>query len=206
MKKIFFVMISTVIFFTITSCSSKENENVTLKNFSSVYVEIDDDTQKEIEDAYKQKYNNEISWCTPDKNVNSFKDLNELNEYVESNWGFRLYGKFGNSYVICEYAEPSTAAYYSSLNYDDIELLNNVSVFNTSYRQTYIYSDGNFEEFQLVMGKTDLYGNVDISLDEALEIKSNNDAYNRKYFEKFMTSEDEDIFQAYYRIYNELVN
>lgn len=202
MKKIKLVTIFTIIislFIVLTSCSDKY---VSLNEYSDVYTSIDDETQKKIEASYKAKYGKDIKWCAPNDNISSFDSISSLNAYIESNYGLRLYGKHQDTYILCEYDLPKITTEYVYLKYGENELLNDYSVFNVQYQNTYIYSNGKFEKIN--KGEYDLAKYIDISLEEALIIKENHEKYMDKYFKKFMIESDKDLIETYNRIYNEV--
>lgn len=204
MKKIRIISTFTIIillFIILVSCS---NEHISLKEYSDVYVSISDDTQKEIEEAYKAKYGKDLKWSAPKDDVSSFDSIASLKDYIESNYGLRLYGKHQDSYILCEYDSPKITTEYVNLKYNEIELLNDRSIFSLQYFNTYIYSDGNFE--QISNAEYDLAKYIDISLEEALEIKENHEKYMDKYFKKFMIESDQDLIETYYRIFTDVKN
>ena len=81
-------------------------------------------------------------------------------------------------------------------------MLNDYSVFNVQYQNTYIYSNGKFEKIN--KDEYDLAKYIDISLEETLIIKENHEKYMDKYFKKFMIESDKDLIETYNRIYNEV--
>lgn len=198
-NKLFSILTIIALFIMLVSCS---NNYISLNEYSDVYVSINDEAQKEIEKAYKEVYGNDLKWSTPKDDISSFDSKKSLDTYIESNYGLRLYGKHKDTYILCEYGIPKITAEYSYLKYNEIELLNDYSIFNVQYLNTYIYSNGKFEKIS--NSEYDLAKYIDISLEGALEIKENNEKYIDKYFKKFMIESDKDLMDAYNRIAREV--
>ena len=211
MKKIITLITMLSLIFIFGSCNKNNNDNNKLNNYEKDYkIEIDDNTKKEIEDAYYNEFDSELKWCNPYE-VDEFNSVDELNDYIKSHFGIRLYGIFNDVYLLVEFygsEDPAHLDYLFKENEYALSYKNNVLISNThdwsiTYRHSYIYSNNNI---------TRLDENCDISIvlnineNEANKIKLMNDSYNYTYFNKFMNDNDKTIQDAFFRIARSLLN
>jgi len=199
MKRKIFLLMIVLLSILMLSCKNKNNDD--FKN--GMLYGVDLDSQNEIVQTFKNIYNIQVDWCNPSDDLSSFDNLNDFNEYIKTNRGFRIYGKFSDTYVICEFREPMLASVTNYIMFEDIIILDTMAVFNTQLSKIYIYSNGELKEI-IPLG----YTNIEdfFTKKEALEIKINNEKYSEKYFGKFMNEKDSNVNAAYDRIYTNLLN
>ena len=195
MKKIINMFLLVFALFILVSCNNKNDSK-----YSNSFNKIDTAIKKEIETSYKNTFNEDLIWCNP-ANVDSFKSLDDLDDYIKSNYGIRFYGKYDDTYVLASFGAPKLYDVVISLSYDDEILYYNSNDWNIYYNQTYLYKNG---DFIILNNDANIKDYLNISYNDALKIKSLHDNYNKEYLGKFMIESDSSLGHAYTRIYEEL--
>ncbi|MBR3617681.1 MAG: hypothetical protein IKN46_03295 [Acholeplasmatales bacterium] len=191
-KKLLSVFILLICIIVLSSCNKK---TPTLMDYSDVYAEVTLEEQKEMEKAYYDTFGEKIKWSMPNRNKTKFKNEKDFKNFRETNSGARVYLKHDNKFVLSIYVTSAWAYNYwshPSLCYDDDSSYDSTLLTDNSfgvYLEFYglIYSNGSFEKYSLYNPLKDV---LDISFEEALEIKERNNKFNEIFYNKFLTEEE----------------
>ena len=186
-----------------SGCSSGPK---TLQEYpDSIYAPISEETQSEIEAAYRAEFGEGMRWCLP-KEADRFPTKGSLRRYIAAHQGWRCYASFGETYLLFEFEgslDWSRNFGWPELYFGhDQVILDGKEYWNNRWSgKALIYRTGEFNNVVVdEEGYMDLSKSLDITSDEASIITIRHQAYIDQYFGKFMIEGDEDPNDAFWRI------
>lgn len=192
-KKLLSVFILLICIIVLSSCNKK---TPTLMDYNDVYPEISLEEQKDIEDAYYDTFGEKIKWSMPNRNINKFKNVKQLDDYLEQNGGIRPYYKNDEYILLAKYGLGRgwlSVTYLIYGDFDNIILRSNEYVGRCTLLNLYVYKDNkllNFYDKDYEVLEIDIKEMVDITLDEAMKLRQSDNKYNETFYKKFLTDEE----------------